>query len=170
MDTTVWVAIIVAVSTLIASLGATWLNAVSANKRFKIELERAREVDLHNRRWDVHGELLRKLRAELSEMDLWGRRLVETSDNKLVGLNSESISKLGTLIQNGSIELTLNAIGDRDLEEKATKSIGSYTQAYYFVKNLPKTPSIDKLKEVTQIIHRDIIDIQALINDRLEKL
>jgi hypothetical protein len=149
MDTTIWVAIIVATSTLLASLGATWLSNLHSNKRFRIELGRAIDVDQRTRKWLVRSALLFQLREELAEMDLWGKRLVETSNNKLINLNPEAVLKLGTLIQSGKIELTLNAIGDRDLEEKTLNSIHSYVEAYYFVKGLPETHSMDKLTEVT---------------------
>jgi hypothetical protein len=155
METTVWVAIIVAISTLIASLGATWLNNLSSNKRFKIELGRAIDFDKRARRWQVRSEPLLQLKRELAEMDLWGRRLVETCDEKFGNLNIECITKLGTLIQNGNIERTLSAIGDKELEETTTKSIHSYTQAFFYVKDLPNTLSIVELKEATKRYYRN---------------
>jgi hypothetical protein len=75
METTVWVALIVAISTL----GASWLSVWFSHKRFKKKLEREREVDLHTRKWEVRGEPLLNLRAELACMASKLDRLVKMS-------------------------------------------------------------------------------------------
>lgn len=185
MDTTVWVAIIVAVSTLIASLGATWLNNLSSNKRFQIELGRAIDVDHRTRRWQVRSEPLLKLRTELAEMALWGERLVNTmgmvadafkrraSMNGEDKLYEESYQHFNAYIQSGIFEKTLYCIGDKEIREKALTLSAGYTDLWLFVKNQftkINPPDLTKVIESTKIIADHVMELQALINDRLEKL
>lgn len=62
--TTVWVALIVALSTL----GATYLQNRQSNKRFEKELEQTREENRRKRRWEVRSVPLLKLRGQLGVM------------------------------------------------------------------------------------------------------
>jgi hypothetical protein len=183
MDTTVWVAIIVAVSTLIASLGATWLNNLSSNKRFQIELGRAMDVDHRTRRWQVRSEPLLKLRAELAETATRNNKLLLAAltlhDAKNTDTNYENArksfdyiySELRKYFVSGVLDNALNSIDDQEIIDKVNSIISASSATYSYILNKEQFPpeAAVTIKSAEQIQY-DIRRIQALINDCLEKL
>ena len=51
-----WITVAVAFIVALSTLGATFIQNRHSAKRFERELERAREADYHQRRWEVRGE------------------------------------------------------------------------------------------------------------------
>ena len=63
-----WVTVLVAVIVALSTLGATLIRDRFSAKRFERELERARQADYGQRRWEVRSEPLLRLRDELALM------------------------------------------------------------------------------------------------------
>jgi hypothetical protein len=181
MDTTVWIAIIVAVSTLIASLGATWLNNLSSNKRFKIELGRAIDVDRRTRKWQVNSKPLLELRGELSVMASKLDRLVKAAfsspdiASELYKKEFEQAHKDWSLyLASDKLSLALFSIDDKEIIDLVTTARNEYLDAFdmltYDRAHLSAVEVGKAARAPEEKIRWKIIDIQALINKRLEEL
>jgi hypothetical protein len=183
MDTTVWVAIIVAVPTLAASLGVTLLNNKSSNNRFKIELGRALDIDQRTRRWEVRAKPLLKLRDELASLASSNQKLIVRASmlhtnisgpfdpNIVKKLLEDAITDLNSYIDRGEFDRVLFSIDDQQIIDKVNEIISDYRTAYFYNTNWQSF--LTKLPEALQApknIGIKVRDVQSLINDRLEKL
>lgn len=74
-----WITVAVALIVALSTLGATFIQNRHSDKRSEKELERAREVDKRERRWEVYGKPLRGLKTELTSMASKLDRLVKTA-------------------------------------------------------------------------------------------
>ena len=79
----VWVTVVVAAIVALSTLGGAFLQSLFSNKRFKIEIGRAIDVEYRKRKWEVRSEPLLKLRAELANMAAKQERLVNASSEYL---------------------------------------------------------------------------------------
>ncbi len=170
---TVLVALIVALSTL----GASWLQNKYSYKRFKSELERAREVDKRQRKWEVRSEPLLKLRAELALIAAKLGRVVAAVyklPTKSGIIPEEEAKELkeaqtdwNTHVASGDLRQTLSLQYDAELEIKTKEILGDFFVTVYRV--LDET----KLEEAKKVLERNrtrIVEVQELINKRLEEL
>jgi hypothetical protein len=88
-------------------------------------------------------------------------------------LYEESYQHFNAYIQSGVFEKTLYCIGDKEIRDKALTLSAGYTNLWLFVKNqfiIINPPDLSQVIESTKIIANNVIELQVLINDRLEKL
>jgi len=168
--------------TVLSSYFLTKMQVSHSDKRFEKELERAREVDYHQRRWEVRGEPLLKLKAALALMATKQDKLV-ASAHKLhtrFGMTEEeakeqlqeNVDDINTYLASGNFQQTLFMQDDKELLDKVDEIIrdyrGSYIDAIYY-KDLKAT----ELGEAMKVFERNktrIMEAQSLINKRLEEL
>ena len=168
---TVAIALIVAFSTL----GATFLQNRYSNKRLERELERTREVDGRQRRREVEGEPLLKLRNELARMATKRDRLLASRDRALPSAHEER---------------TQFGMTKEDAEREQQESRNDWN-AYLASGDLPQilflqydTELINKVEEIRRdswldLLYGDkvrernkarVIEVQSLINQLLKEL
>ena len=177
-----WVTVVVAIIVALSTLGASFLQSWHSNKRFKIEIGRAIDVDERKRRREIRSEPLLKLRAELALMATKQDKLV-ASAHKLhtrFGMTEEEAKKqlqenvddINTYLASGNFQQTLFMQDDKELLDKVDEIIrdyrGSYIDAIYY-KEL-KATELGKAMEVFERNKTRIIETQSLINKRLEEL
>ena len=172
--TTVAIALIVALSTL----SATFIQNRYSNKRLEKELERAREVDDRQRRREVEGEPLLKLRNELARMAAKRDRLLAARDRSLAFPHK----------QRTQLDMT-----EEDAERELQESRNDWN-AYLASLRLPEilflqydTELINKVEEIRRDLSgwasfltdagnirkenkARVIEVQALINKLLKEL
>lgn len=182
MDTwaTVWVALIVALSTL----GATFIQSWHSDKRFRVELGRAIDVDARKRKWEVRSELLLKLRNESARMAAKLDKLVAAAYrqlNRIGGTEEEARRELqlaiddwNTYLAGGDFAQTLFMQYDAELRNKIEDIRKDYQKSafvviYYF--QISKDAA--KLLEAVKVLEKNkarVTEVQELINKRLEEL
>jgi len=160
----------------------TKMQVRHSDKRLEKELERAREADYHQRRWEVRGEPLLKLRAELVLMATKQDKLV-ASAHKLhtrFGMTEEeakeqlqkNVDDINTYLVSGDFQQTLFMQDDTELINKVEEIIKDYRSSYIdamYYKEL-KATELGKAMEVFERNKTRIIEVQSLINKRLEEL
>ena len=174
-------------------LGASAISALSAlfvtkkqikhsDRRFERELERAREVDSRQRKWEVRGEPLLKLREELAIMAVKLEDLVASSQRthtRFGGTQEEADKKLhkavddwNAYLANGGIAQTLFIQYDTELVNRVEEIRKDYQQAYFHNLNFRDSNAEDMLKafNIFEKNKARIIEAQALINRKLEEL
>ncbi len=180
MEITIAVAIIVALSTL----GATFLQNRHSSKRFEKELERAKETDYRQRRWKVRSEPLLKLRAELALMAAKEDKLVATITERIRldvtvaeadKASQETLDDLKFYLASGDFRQTLFMQDDAELVNKAEEILRDYDESYadlYFECNMGDlgAKELEKSRKVLERNQTRIIEVQELINKRLEEL
>ena len=174
-------------------LGASAISALSAlfvtkkqikhsDRRFERELERAREVDSRQRRWEVRSEPLLKLRHKLAQMATKLKMLVIntrgqhyrsdiTEDEKNKELE-QAVEDLKVYLANGNFLQALNLQYDAELLQMVDNIIFSYSLLFEYARDY-KRLGLDLREEfnkLSQEIETKIPEIQELINKRLEKL
>jgi len=180
MDT--WTTVIVAAIVAFASIFSTFMSNRQHGKRFKEELERVRETDYHQRRREVRGEPLLKLRAELARMVSKQNRLVDAAhkqhtrsgftDEEVQVLLREAIDDWNNYVRGGEWLQTLFTLDDAELIDRLGSILKDYTDSYVsamYFKELSAT-EIGKAMEVFERNKVRIIEVQELINKRLEEL
>ncbi len=175
--TTVGVAVIVALSTL----GATWLQNRHSNQRFKIELGRAIDVDIRKRRWEVRSGPLLKLRDELALMASKLDKLVKTayhSHSKAPEQAKEEFERAKSdwneYVSSDDLSKVLFILDDQEIIGLVKKARDEYLDSYeslaYYRAELTAVEVGKAARAPEEKIRSEIINIQALINKRLEKL
>lgn len=184
METWAIVAIVLGSNIIIAlsTFFATKIQVSHSDTRFEKQLERAREANCHQRRWEVRGEPLLKLRAELALMATKQDR-VAASAHKLhtrIGMTEEEAKKelrenlndVTTYLSSGSFQTTLFVQYDKEIVDKVEEITreyhGSYIDGIYH-EDL-KATELGKAMEVLTRNKARIIEVQSLINERLEEL
>jgi len=177
-----WTTILVALIVALSTLGATFIQSWHSNKRFKIELGRAIDVDARKRRWEVRGEPLLKLRTELAIMATKQDRVVSAA-HKLhtrFGMTKEeaeqvlknTVDSINTYLESGNFNQTLFMQFDKEIVDKVEEIIMDYRASYIdaiYYKDLKAT----ELGEAMKVFDRNknrIMEVQSLINKRLEEL
>jgi hypothetical protein len=170
--------IIIALSTFFA----TKMQVSHSDRRFEKELARAKETDYRERRREVRGEPLLKLRAELARMASKQNRLVDAAhkqhtrfgftDEEAQELLQEAIDDWNNYVRNGEWLQTLFTLDDAELVDRLGDILRGYTESYVsalYYKDLKAT----ELGEAMEVFERNktkIIEVQSLINKRLEEL
>ncbi|MCK4368393.1 MAG: hypothetical protein KAV68_01800 [Dehalococcoidales bacterium] len=170
--------IIIALSTFFA----TKMQVSHSDKRLDKELERAREVDYRERRREIRGEPLLKLRAELARMANKQNRLVDAAhkqhtrfgftDEEAQELLREAIDDWNNYVRGGEWLQTLFMLDDAELGDKLGDILKGYTESYVsaiYHKDL-KATELGEAMQVFEINKNKIIEVQSLINKRLEEL
>ena len=184
METWVIVTLVLGASAISALLTffITKMQVRHSDRRFERELERAREADYHQRRWEVRGEPLLKLRAELTRMATKQDRLV-ASAHKLhtrFGMTEEEAKKqlqenvddINTYLASGDFSQALFMQYDTELINKVEEILKDYRASYIdamYYKDL-KATELGKAMEVFERNKTRIIEVQSLVNKRLEEL
>ena len=176
--TTVLVAFVVACSTL----GATFLQNWHSSKRFGRELQRAQEGDNAKRNWEVRSEPLLKLRHELTvyvtKLDKAVRsahrlhtRLYMTEEQAKKELQA-NIDELNSYLASGSFIQTQFMQFDKGLIDKVEEIIKEYRSSYFIGIDYKevKATELGKAMDVLESNKAKIIEVQELINKRLEEL
>jgi len=195
-----WVTVLVALIVALSTLGATFFQNLFSNKRFKIELGRAIDVDSRKRKWEVRSEPLLKLRTELAIMATKQEKLAAASSTylDLFGTDDmEEIKKKGKELQDAkdnwdiywaseNLKRILFLQNDNEVVNRVEEVLKDYNKAYSFFENYwPKyslignedNDSFNKIEEKLEK-YRDVfktnksktIEVQELINKKLEEL
>ena len=168
--TTVTVALIVALSTL----SATFIQNRHSNKRFERELERAREVDYRQRRREVRGEPLLRLRAELARMAVKRDRLLAARD-RLPAFAHKQHTPFDMTEEEAKREL--HEAEDDWNAYRASRDLAQILFLQYDRELVNKVEEIWRdswfdiyAREVRERNKTRVIEVQELINKRLEEL
>ena len=160
----------------------TKMQVSHSDKRFKMELERAREVDARNRRWEVRGQPLLALRDELACMAVKLEDLVASAQRthtRFGGTQEEVEEKLhkavddwNAYLANGGMAQTLFIQYDTELVNRVEEIRKDYQQAYFHNLNFRDSNAEDMLKafNIFEKNKARIIEAQAIINRKLEEL
>ena len=152
------------------------------DKRFEKELERQREVDNRQRRWEVRSKPLLKLREELgktaSRLDKFAEAMDLAKFCSTLGNEEEARKRFERAnddwdARSASEELTLSLgmLGDTELVKKVRSVWADYGEKSYSAVMLYKDAA--KLREAIEDFKRtrtNLADVQELINRRLEEL
>ena len=184
METWAIVALVLGTSAISALLTffITKMQVRHSDRRFERELERAREGDYHQRRWEVRGELLLKLRAELALMATKQDKLVASAhklhtrfgmtEEEAKGQLQENVDDMNAYLASGNFQQALFMQDDAELINKVDEIIRDYRSSYIdamYYKEL-KATELGKAMEVFERNKTRIIETQSLINKRLEEL
>jgi len=153
-----------------------------SDKRLEKELARAREENQQKRRWEVRGQPLLELRAELARMGNKQDKLVSAAHRQLVvigGTEEERKKELQGAVDDwndymasGDYGQTLFMQYDIELINKAVEILKDYQESYFSAVYY-KQASAEELKKSMKVFERNkvrIIEVQELINKRLEEL
>lgn len=179
------VVVIVIASNIVVALAtyfATRIQVRHADKRFEKELEWEGQKDYRERRREVRGEALLKLRSELARMASMQEMVVRTAHQQhtRVGLTEEEVKEQlweavfdwNNYIRSGEWVQTLFILDDAELLNKVEEVLKEYRQSYVdamYWEEL-KATEIGKAMEVFERNKTRIMEIQALINERLENI
>ena len=163
-----------------------------SDKRFEKELERAREIDFKERRREVRSQPLLKLKGELalmaSKQDVLARAahaLHIYRGNTAVDIDIfkvivkqvvEAAEDLSKYNREGELHRTLFLLDDAELVDRVEQVSTDYSQLFQKAMKWiqdSKEPDIEELKGAIDSLERNktrIIDIQLLINKRLEEM
>ena len=182
MDTTIVVAGIVAVSTLVASLGATYLQNRQSNKRFNIELGRAIDVETRKRKWEVRSEPLLRLRNELAVMATKLEKLakrgnafvpIRTSEQTAEALRQD-VDDWTTYVSEDHLERVLYSQFDTEIVNKVREIRNEYLDIYNTTvtskEGLTHKQFGEAARAAEEKLRPKVVEVQELINKRLEEL
>ncbi len=178
----IWTTVIVAAIVAFASIFSTFMSNKQHDKRFKEELERAREADYRKRRWEVRSEPLLKLRNDLARMatklkmlviDTRGQHyrsdITEEEKNKEL---ERAVDDLKDHVTSGDFLQTVNLQYDAELLELVEGIRSNYLLLFEYALDY-KHLRLEQLKEFSKLslqIETSIPEVQELINKRLEEL
>lgn len=184
METWAIITLVLGTSALSALLTffVTKMQVSHSDKRLEKELERAREAGYRQRRWEVRSEPLLKLRRELVIMATKQDKAVSAA-HKLhtrFGMTEEEAKKelqksaddVNTYIESGNFTQTLFMQYDKELVGKVEEIIRDYRTSFIFAIDY-KSLKAKELGEAMEVFERNknrIVEIQELINKRLEEL
>ena len=168
--------------TVFASYLLTKMQVSHSDKRLEKELERARVMYQRERRREVRGEPLLKLREELAIMAVKLEDLVASAQRthtRFGGTQEEADKKLhkavddwNAYLANGSMAQTLFIQYDTELVNRVEEIRKDYQQAYFHNLNF-RDSNAEDMKKAFNIFEKNkarIIEAQALINRKLEEL
>ena len=160
----------------------TKMQVSHSDARLAKQLARQREVDNRQRRWEVRGEPLLKLRHELAQMatklkmlviDTRGQHyrsdITEEEKSKELERAVEDLKVYGT---SGDFLQTLNLQYDTELIKLVEKIEGSYMLLFEYAldyKNL-KPEELKTFRGISRNTKNKIPEVQEVINKLLEKL
>lgn len=177
-----WTTVIVAFIVAASALGASFLQNWHSNKRFKIELGRAIDVDAKKRKWEVRSEPLLKLRAELAVMATKLEKLAKRG-NAFVPIETEEQRKerLGKAekdwrdyVSEDHLEKVLYSQFDAEIVNRVREIRNEYLTTYSVVVNDERYLSAVEFgkyaRAAEEKIRPEVAEVQELINKRLEEL
>jgi len=176
-----WVTVLVAVIVALSTLGATLIGNKFSAKRFEKELERAREVDKRERRWEVWSKPLRELKTELASMASKLDRLVKAAYHSH-GMTTEQAkeefeqakSDWHKYISSDNLSRALFILDDQEIIGLVKKARDEYLDSYeeltLYREELTAVEVGEFARAPEEKIRSEIINIQGLINKRLEEL
>jgi hypothetical protein len=172
--------IIIALATFLT----TKYQVSHSETRFEKELNRQREIESRQRRWEVRDAPLLKLRDELAVMATKNHRMVTTASmlhtNILSGATDEqikewldnSIKDWNKYVDSGAFEQVLFTVGDKEILDKVERVRLEYKRGY--IKNIHwKSLPVEELTKILDLpkeLKEDVREVQELINKRLEEL
>lgn len=174
METWAIVVLVVGTSAISALLTffITKMQVGHSDKRLEKELERAREADYRQRRWEVRGEPLLKLRVELARMAAMQARVVTIAQ----GVDAqeklqEALVNWNAHLASGGLHQTM-FMNDKELFDKVLEIDRDYHAAYTHFRNRRKLQGAQQEEAIglTKKVWPKVIEVQELINKRLEKL
>lgn len=184
METWAIVALVLGASAISALLTffITKMQVRHSDRRFEGELERAREADYHQRRWEVRGEPLLKLRAELTRMSTKQDRLVASAHKLHTRFSmteeeakkqlQENVDDMNAYLASGDFPQALFMQYDTELINKVEEILRDYRHSYIdamYYKDL-KAKELGEAMKVFERNKNRIIEVQSLINKLLEEL
>ena len=161
----------------------TRMQVSHSDKRLEKELERARDTDYRQRRWEVRSEPLLNLRNELAIAATKYDRLVRAAYTKHThfGVTEETITKelqealedFNNYMISGNLKQILLLQCNEELVNRVEEILEDYSKSYtdfeHFFDELTAT-ELGKSREVLNINNTRIIEVQELINKQLEEL
>jgi DNA-binding helix-hairpin-helix protein with protein kinase domain len=177
----VWITVVVALIVALSTLGASWLQNKYSYKRFKSELERAREVDKRQIRLEVRGKPLRELKTELASMASKLDRLVKAAYHSH-GMATEKAKEeferakndWNEYISSDNLSRALFTLDDQEIIGLVKKARDEYLDSYeeltFYREELTAVEVGEFARAPEEKIRSEIINIQELINKRLEEL
>ena len=184
METWAIVTLVLGTSVISALLAfcVTKMQVRHSDKRLEKELKRQRETDYQQRRREIRDKPLLKLRDELATMAAKLEDLVASAQRthtRLGGTDEEVEKKLNDAVDNwnaylanGGITQTLFKQYDTELVNLVEEIRKDYQQAYFHNLNF-RDSNAEDMKKAFSIFKQNearIIEVQSLINKRLEEL
>jgi len=159
----------------------TKMQVRHSDKRLEKELERAREVDYRKRRWEVRGEPLLKLRADLARMATKMNMLVIVTRNphNRSDITGEENKELQWAVDDwknyGTSEdflQTLNLQYDVELSKLVEQIRSDYLLLFEYAQDykLLRAEQREEFRELSLKMETRLPKVQELINKRLEEL
>ncbi len=155
----------------------TKMQVRHSDRRFERELERAREADSRQRRWIVRSEPLLKLRDGLALMATKLQTLVTNTQlphNQSVITEKEqrALEDWRDYVTSGELLPTLYLQYDEELKKRVEAIEDDYMLLFEYALNYRslKSDDLSEFRKISQNIKNKILEVQELINKRLEKL
>jgi len=177
-----WTTVIVALIVALSTLGATFIQGWRSNRRFKIELGRAIDVDIRKRRWEVRSFPLLKLRDELANMACKYEKLVDAAkklsrspditheeEGKIL---AEIIDEDTIYMTSGNLQQILNIQYDTEIITQVNNIRNTYLllMEYGLKYHSLRETELKVFRDTSLTIETRIPEVQELINKRLEEL
>ena len=160
----------------------TKMQVSHSDTRFERELTRAEEENQQKRRWEVRSEPLLKLRAELARMAVKQDRVVASAhklhtrfgmtEEEAKAQLKENVDDINAYLASGDFQQTLFLQDDTELVSKVDEIITDYRASYIDAVYYKELKAME-LGEAMKVFERNktrIIEVQSLINERLEEL
>ena len=165
METTIAIAIIVALSTL----GATCLQNWWSNKRFQQRLDREKAIESQRRRREVRSEPLLKLRAELANMATKLHTLVANTQEKK---QQQALEDLRDYMTSEDFLQASYLQYDKKLLKMVEGIQNKYLLLFEYALDFKdlKADERKSFRQIFQEVKARIPEVQELINKRLEEL
>ncbi len=167
--------------TVLSSYFLTKMQVRHSDKRVEKQLESAREEDYRQRRREVRGESLLKLRKELTHMAVKRTNLVAAAHGQHPRTDAteedtkrelqEAADDWNTYVASGDLLQTIFLQYDMELVNKVKGILKDYEKSYisaiYY--NQASEKALIESLEVFERNRTKIIEVQELINKRLEE-
>ena len=161
----------------------TKMQVSHSDKRLEKQIVSAREADYQQRRREVRGEPLLKLRIELANMASKQDKLAAAAYRQLniIGVTEEqaraelqsAVDDWNTYVASGDFAQTLFMQCDAELVNKIEGIRKDYQESNFVALYFQIVKDAAKLSEAMKVIEKNkarIIEVQELINKRLEAL
>lgn len=172
-----------AIITALGMLAIVLIERIFDNRRRREQLQKEREVDARERHRRVRDEPLLKLRVELARMATKNERLINYTQmlhtaipapprEELNRWIEQAREDLNDYIDKGELGHVLFTIDDEKIVDRVANLQRDYRMAFYRNTMFEKLPFEEQTQAINQSIKlaEQVREIQALINERLEKL
>jgi len=162
----------------------TKMQVRHSDRRFEKELERAREADDHQRRWEVESDPLLKLKAELARMASKLDKLAVSAHQLHTRFNKteeqakeeleEALNDWNNYISSDDLRQVLSIQHDVEIVNLVKKIRNEYLESYedgaIYRKELTAKELGEAARAPDEKIGPEVIKVQSLINKRLKEL